>query len=200
MKKLMMIAVLMMTALTVSAQPGENKMTLKPFVGVNFATLKPDNASKTKTGFTAGVEAEFGTTGNLSTSLGLAYSQMGAKMRPSSWTEDIKFNYDYLDLSILENYYLAQGFAVKAGVQGGLNIRKKVGDSTGSVNADDFFRVINMDTKVQSFDFGAVVGASYEFKGITLDARYYFGTAKVMKNYDDKNRVLTITLGYTFHL
>ena len=88
MKKLMMIAVLMMTALTVSAQPGENKMTIKPFVGANFATMAADADAKSKTGFILGAEAEFGTTGNMSTSLGLAYSQMGCKGKNSDIREE----------------------------------------------------------------------------------------------------------------
>lgn len=196
MKKLMMIAVLMMTALTVSAQPGENKLTLKPFVGVNFATLASDADAKTKTAFTAGAEAEFGTTGNLSTSLGLAYSQMGAKVKNTSY----KWNLDYITLSILENYYLAQGFAVKAGIQGGLNIKKKMTDGSNSMDLNDIFANATPSGKIKSFDYGVVLGASYEFKGITLDARYYLGTFKILENYTDKNSVISVTLGYTFHL
>ena len=54
-----------------------------------------------------------------------------------------------------------------------------------------------------SIDFGIPVGLSYEYKNITLNARYYFGLRKVDSTEDpDKahNRYLSVTLGYRFHL
>ncbi|MBP5798357.1 MAG: outer membrane beta-barrel protein [Prevotella sp.] len=55
----------------------------------------------------------------------------------------------------------------------------------------------------KSFDWGIPVGLSYEYKNISLDARYYFGLTKIDKteNPDNaQNRYLSITLGYRFHL
>lgn len=196
MKKLMMMAVLMMTALTVSAQPGEGKMTLKPAVGVNFATFAADKDAKTKTAFTIGAEAEYGETGNMSTSLGLFYSQMGAKADGM----DLKWNVDYITMPILQNYYLAKGFAVKAGAQIGLNVRKKIKYGSESMDLNDFMKNANPQGKLKSFDAGVVVGLSYEIKGLTIDGRYYFGTTKIMDNYDDKNSVISLTIGYKINI
>jgi hypothetical protein len=200
MKKLMMMAVLMMTALTVSAQPGENKLTIKPAVGVNFATFASDKDAKTKTGFTLGAEAEYGETGNMSLSLGVFYSQMGAKQSLANYKDDLSYNIDYIALPLLQNYYLAQGFAIKAGVQGGINIRKKVSMGSESMDLNDFFKAVNPDTKLKTFDAGIVLGLSYEVKGVTLDARYYMGTTKILKNFDDKNSVFSLTIGYKFNV
>ena len=200
MKKLMIVAVMMLTAFTASAQPAESQIKVKPFAGLNSATFASDDDAKAKFGFVGGVEGEFGMTGNTSVSIGLAYSQMGAKLKLSNWTDDPKMKCDYLTLSLVDNYYLAPGFAVKAGLQGGLNIKKKISDSSATMDIDDFFKALGKDTKYETFDYGVVVGASYEYKNIVLDARYYIGVAKVMKDFDDKNRVLSITLGYNFGL
>ncbi len=192
----MMMAVLMMTALSVSAQPGENKMTIKPTVGLNFATFAADKDAKTKTALTLGAEAEYGETDNMSTSLGLFYSQMGAKADGM----DLKWNVDYITMPILQNYYLAKGFAVKAGAQIGLNVRKKIKYGSESMDLNDFMKNATPQGKLKSFDAGLVVGLSYEVKGVTIDARYYYGTTKVMDNYDDKNSVISLTIGYKINI
>jgi hypothetical protein len=200
MKKLIMMAVLFMTALTVSAQPGENKLTIKPAAGVNFATFTSDKDAKTKTGFTLGAEAEYGETGNMSLSLGVFYSQMGAKSSISGSKDDLNWNFDYIAFPLLQNYYLAKGFAVKAGVQGGINIRKKVSMGSESMDFNEFGKLLTPEAKLKTFDAGVVLGLSYEVKGVTIDARYYLGTTKVMDNYNDKNSVISLTIGYKFNV
>jgi hypothetical protein len=55
----------------------------------------------------------------------------------------------------------------------------------------------------KSIDFGIPVGLSYEYKNITLDARYYFGLTKTDATPEPdniRNRYASITLGYRFHL
>ena len=55
----------------------------------------------------------------------------------------------------------------------------------------------------KSVDFGIPVGISYEYKNITLDARYYFGLTNMNDLEDTEvihNRCLSITLGYRFKL
>ena len=55
----------------------------------------------------------------------------------------------------------------------------------------------------KSFDFGIPVGLSYEYKNITLDARYYFGLTRMDDAEEDpaaRNLCLSITLGYKFKL
>lgn len=54
--------------------------------------------------------------------------------------------------------------------------------------------------KLKSFDAGLVVGLSYEVKGLTIDGRYYFGTTEIMDNYDDKNSVISLTIGYKINI
>ena len=136
----------------------------------------------------------------MSLSLGVFYSQMGAKQSLANSKDDLSYNIDYIALPLLQNYYLAKGFAIKAGVQGGINIRKKVSMGSESMDLNDFFKAVNSDTKLKTFDAGIVLGLSYEVKGVTLDARYYLGTTKILKNFDDKNSVFSLTIGYKFNV
>jgi len=55
----------------------------------------------------------------------------------------------------------------------------------------------------KSVVLGIPVGLSYEYKGITLDARYYFGLTRMDDAEDDapaRNRCFSITVGYKFRL
>ena len=62
---------------------------------------------------------------------------------------------------------------------------------------------VSVSDVCKSIDLGIPIGLSYEYKNISLDARYYFGLTKIDKteNPDNaQNRYLSITLGYRFHL
>ena len=62
---------------------------------------------------------------------------------------------------------------------------------------------VSLSDICKSIDFGIPIGLSYEYKNVTLDARYYFGLTKLDKTEDPentRNRCLSITLGYRFHL
>ena len=54
------------------------------------------------------------------------------------------------------------------------------------------------DVKMNKFDLSIPVGMSYEYNGVTLDARYNFGLIKLFSGVDDTvlNQVIAITLGY----
>ena len=57
MKKIMIIAALLMTTVTVMAQHDEDDVTIQPKVGMNVATLS--DADKAIVNYHLGVEAEF---------------------------------------------------------------------------------------------------------------------------------------------
>ena len=63
--------------------------------------------------------------------------------------------------------------------------------------------VFNVTDVSKSVDFGIPVGLSYEYKNVTLDARYCFGltkTDKILEAEDNRNRTFSVTLGYRFNL
>ena len=134
---------------------------------------------------------------------------------------DGKLKCDYINIPVMANIYIpaVKGLAVKAGVQLGILVNDQISVETNTIVERvplEYFKTYNSEgyplftsknvsqsNVCKSVDFGIPVGLSYEFKNITLDARYYFGLTKIDKteNPDNaKNRYLSITLGYRFGL
>ena len=219
MKKLMMIAAMMVAAVTANAQNEVGQITLQPKVGLNIFTLT-GSGNKTRAGLAAGVEAEYGVAENFGITFGALYSMQGTKQED---TEDgvkvgAKYNLDYINIPILAQYYVIPGLAIKAGVQFGFVVRNKVkldasipgiaGDSD-EYSVNEFLNTyrdlpesnIPDNAKLNKFDFAIPVGLSYEYQNFVLDARYNIGLSKTIKNVNKgKNSVFQITVGYKFAL
>lgn len=220
MKKIMMIAAMMVATVTANSQNEVGQITLKPTVGMNIASMtKTEGDSKVRVGIAAGVEAEYGITESFSLSAGLLYSMQGVKGNGSFDLDffDEYFNYegdaeytgkatvklDYINIPILANYYVIPGLAIKAGIQPAFNVSKKVkfegdiiyGNKKETVNVDK-----KIDDGVKAFQFAIPVGISYEYKNFVLDARYNIGVTKAFKYTDSRHSVFQITLGYKFAL
>ncbi|MBO7645650.1 MAG: PorT family protein [Prevotella sp.] len=185
MKKIFMMAVMAVAALTASAQNAEGQVTLMPKAGINISSITNIDNAKSKVGFVGGVEAEYGLPSNFAVSAGILFSMQGAKSKVND--NNVKLN--YLNIPILCNYYVWKGLAVKAGVQPGFRLSAKVND-------DD------IKNRVKSFDFSIPVGVSYEYQKFVLDARYNIGVTKANDDGNDseRNSVFAITLGYKFAL
>ena len=195
MKKLMMIAAMMLMSMGAFAQNEVGQFTLKPMVGMTLANITNIDG-KIKVGLAAGVEAEYGITETFGVSGGVLYSMEGSKNKDNS---DFKTNLDYINVPILANAYLFKGFAVKVGVQPGFLVRAKEKYSNGGITVDgDIKDVCN---KVQ---LSIPIGLSYEYADFVLDARYNWGLTNTFKNDNsDKkshNSVFMFTLGYKFAL
>lgn len=106
---------------------------------------------------------------------------------------------DYLNIPILANIYVAQGLALKAGVQPAFNLthKQKLEGSIAGHKGDTGYQTID---GVKSFDFSIPVGISYEYQGFCLDARYNIGCTKVFDEGDGNHSVFQLTLGYKFKL
>ena len=207
MKKLMMIAAMMIAALSANAQNEVGQITLQPKVGINISTVT-NSDSKAKVGLAAGVEAEYGVAENFGVTLGLLYSMQGDKPKVGSGSEKL----DYINIPIMAQYYVIPGLAIKAGIQPGFLVRakQKYDYENGGI-------AIHTDGDIKDgckkFDFSIPVGISYEYKSFVLDARYNIGLTKVYKDIDAdaaellgisnktcRNSVFQITLGYKFAL
>ena len=199
MKKIMMIAAMMVAALSANAQNEVGQVTLQPKVGMNIANLT-GSGNKAKVGLVAGVEAEYGVAENFGITAGVLYSMEGSKSEKYNG-KSVKFNTDYINVPIMAQYYVIPGLAVKAGAQFGFNVRKKFSYDGNSIDANEFFNDLGLDTKVQAFNFSIPVGVSYEYQSFVLDARYNIGMTKTLKNVDkNKTSLFSITLGYKFAL
>ncbi len=198
----MMIAAMMVAAMSANAQNEVGQVTLMPKAGINISTITGSGSDKkSKVGLVAGAEFEYGVAQNFDITAGVLYSMEGAKIG------DAKFNMDYINIPILANYYVVPGLAVKAGIQPAFNVRKKASYNGNTVNIDDVMNEVldwagaGVETGVKTFNLSIPVGLSYEYQSFVLDARYNIGVTKLFKNADQgRNSTFAITLGYKFAL
>ena len=185
MKKLFAMAVALLTATSMFAQPEAGTFTLQPSAGVAIATLSGDG-TKAKVGFQGRFEGAYQMTDAFAVSVGLGCSQYGAKEEGTN----TKRNLAYITVPVLANYYLVNGLAVKTGVEVGFK------SSAESKNGGD-----KKDKEgVKSVIMSIPVGASYEYKNVVLDARYNIGVTKAFKEGNAKQSAFVVTLGYKFKL
>lgn len=202
----MIVVAMIAMAVAVKAQNAVGEITLKPMVGMTIANIT-DGGADSKIGLAAGIEAEFGVAEKFGVTVGAVYSMQGAKASFGgyndydygygtdgfSYNTSVKLNIDYINVPILANYYLAPGFAIKAGIQPGFKVSSKV--KAGGVEID-FDQLGEGDIK--SVDFSIPVGLSYEYSGFVIDARYNWGLTELLDGSDSKNSVFMISLGYKF--
>ena len=223
MKKIMMIAAMMVAAVTANAQNEVGQITLKPTVGLNIATMTKIDGSKVRPGFIAGVEGEYGVSENFGITAGIFYSQQGVKGNDEIEIDlddlkemgidlgvgilDIKgketYKLDYINIPIMAQYYPTKGLALKAGIQPGFCVNKKYKfEGTASVNPTAERKSFNEEYKitegVKGFQFAIPVGVSYEYANFVLDARYNIYLTKALKGSDSRHSVFSFTLGYKF--
>lgn len=192
MKKILLMAVVMLASVASYAQQAVGTFTLQPKIGMNVASLTKCDGCDPRIGLAAGVEAEYQATDIFSVSAGLIYSMQGNKAKEEGVTLTTKL--DYINIPILANVYVTKGLAVKLGVQPAFNVsdKQKLSGGKASVEAED--------VGAESFDFSIPVGLSYEYNNVVFDARYNFGVTNIADGGDSMNSVFQITLGYKFAL
>ena len=191
MKKLFMIAALMVATLSANAQNEQGVITLQPKVGMNLSTITGDGDQKMKFGLVAGAEAEYGISENFGIDFGVLYSMEGCRFKADGADKSLFWNLDYINIPILAQFYPTKGLALKAGVQPGFNLRHKASYDGNSANMDG----------VNSFNFSIPVGLSYEISSFVIDARYNIGITKIFKDADQgRNSTISLTVGYKFAL
>lgn len=189
MKKLILLAAIMMASISVFAQHEPGSLTLQPRIGFSAADFSNTSDTKARVGIVVGPEFEYTVSNRFSLAFGLNYSQQGCEQDKL----DVKYKMDYLTVPIVANFYVVKGLALKAGVQPGINLSAKIDPSE-----------VKFDEAVKKFDLSIPVGLSYEFFNFVIDARYNFGVTKMFDldkiNLDSKNLAFQLTLGYKFTL
>ncbi|MDT3357297.1 MAG: PorT family protein [Bacteroidota bacterium] len=146
-------------ALTILAQDGNRKFTLKPYQGLTvskYILTEGQQLYGDRIGITEGLEAEYGINSRLSFSLGASYTQMGAMFNTlydsntSYGFGTYSFQYEkaegsfkssYISVPLFLRFYLCKGIAVGTGVQAGFllksgaNIERNYYKADGSVTA-----------------------------------------------------------------
>lgn len=192
MKKIMMIAAMMVAAVSANAQNEVGQLTLQPKAGINISSITGDGeGKKAKVGLVAGVEAEYGISENFGIDFGVLYSMEGCRFKEDGMDKSLKYNLDYINIPILAQYYPIKGLAIKAGIQPAFNVRHKASYDGETADLDG----------IKSFNFSIPVGLSYEYASFVLDARYNIGITKLVKDADQgRNSTFSITIGYKFAL
>ena len=188
MRKVIIMAVLMLSSVAAFAQRPVGSLTVQPKIGMNFATLTKADDSESRIGLVAGAELEYQLSDIFSISGGALYSQQGCEWSEDGSTRTNKL--DYINIPILANVYVVKNLAVKVGVQPAFNVNSKAKASQGDSSVQGSIEGI------KTFDFSIPIGLSYEYKNIVIDGRYNFGLTKVSKYADSKNSVFQLTLGY----
>ena len=221
---------LLAASLTAHAQYQAGDMFVYPRIGFAITNLTNNNIyynmdskeldSKAKAGLTVGVEAERFISAPLSVSAGVMYTNQGYKYpdygvddknAKTFWNcEDSKVTMHYLQVPVMLNLYVADGLALKAGVEMGYLLHSKAQSvmTDGIIDSDNNYVVKTTERQsakntdiYRRFDLSIPMGASYEYMHFVLDLRYHLGLAnlsKVEKNMHSS--VVTFTLGYQFEL
>lgn len=192
MKKIFIVASLILAFATAKAQSEVGGFSVRPMVGMNIGMMTNADDSDSRIGFVVGTELEYQATDLLGLSAGLLYSQQGCKIDDNG-----TLKLDYINIPLLANVYVAKGFAVKLGLQPGflINDKAKVSDSGVSVEA-------GLGDLSKNFVLSVPVGISYEFSNIQLDARYNWGVTHALsaEGESSNSSAFMITVGYKFNL
>lgn len=187
-----------LAALAQSQETGRWSVT--PRVGINSSTMSGQDVyvdfnrlvkPKRQIGFVAGAEVEYRYMQPLSTALGVWYS--GEGFRYTEIDGDAHTNLDFLNFSAVENFYIADGLAIKAGLQLGylLNVKSVVDGHSEDIG--NSFKKLNLSIPV---------GLSYEYRSVVLDLRYNIGLTNLcdVELLDETWRTnsLWLTAGYRF--
>lgn len=228
MKKLMMIAALLVATVSANAQFEAGTFSLQPKIGgiiskvSNMPNINEEvggvniNVDKSfYAGALIGVEAEYQLADMFSLAAGLNFAMQGCQWEDTELKiggeslkmKNNKIQLNYLNLPIVANVYLFKGFAVKTGVQLGflLSAKQKL-DMTGSIGGSSATVKYDEDVKDQcnKLDVSIPIGVSYQVPTVPvyIDARYNLGLTKIVKDIDEsvKNQVFQLTVGYKFAL
>lgn len=196
MKKIFLLLVAILATVSASAQYEKGNILLTPKIGVNLSNLTSLNDTKIKFGILGGVEGMYMASDKIGISGGLLYSEQGTSFDVNTGSDKVVLS--YLNVPILVNFYVAEGFSLKIGVQPGflLSAKEKATSQGDSKSVD-------IKESVESLDFSVPLGLSYEFSKIVIEGRYNFGLTKVFKGSntkESKNSVIQITIGYRFNL
>lgn len=201
MKKILMMAAMMVVTVAAKAQFAPGTWTLQPKVGIELTEISADDA-KFKFGLGAGVEGQYQINKWFGVSAALMYQQQGTKVKDSNY----KINLGYINVPVMAKFYVTKGLSLNAGMQIGFLTSCKVDNGNVEASAKEYANKV---------DFSIPLSVAYELPmGLTFEARYTTGLTNVFKDsyfFDgpasdadkiayDKNEVLMLTVGYKFEL
>jgi hypothetical protein len=157
--------------------------------GYNSSNVQVSNSDdwESKSGLHIGALAHIHVTSHFAVQPELMYSCQGGKV------SDTKFKLGYINLPVLLQYMINDGFRLETGPQIGFLVSAK--QKTGDVEVD-------VDDQLNSIDVSWAVGGGYLFSsGLGIDLRYNIGLNNIsdQTNITAKNRVFQAGLFYQFN-
>ena len=197
MKKIFALVVALVAAVSVNAQSAGN-MFFKPMVGATLSKYTSADDAKMKFGIAAGAELGYFVADPFALTAGVLVSMQGSGYKNTDHFKDYTTTTTYINVPILANYYIAPGFALKAGIQPAFKVSAKA-KFEGSYSGSKMSEEENIDG-TKGFYLSVPFGLSYEISNVVIDARYNLGVTKAIKDIDSKHSWFTFTLGYKFAL
>ena len=189
MKKLILLVAIALIGFNVNAQGVDFGVK----AGANFANIGGDETDDygSRTSFHFGVTAGIAVSDNFSVQPELVYSSQGATFDFEGIDGDVQLN--YLNLPIMAQFQVADGFSVEVGPQFGFLM-------SANLKVDDEEEDIKDELK--GLDLAAGIGVNYAMaSGLNFGARYNLGLSNVNDGDDDiknQNNVIQVSIGYRF--
>lgn len=183
MKKL--IILIMAVSIGFSANAQDIDAGLK--AGVNFAQLSGNatNGLDGRTGFHVGGIISFELIDYLAIQGEVVYSQQGFTQTTEAGEE--KGLLDYINVPVLVDFNLTEGFSLQGGPQIGFHVTKTLEQANGE----------EPELNAESIDFSVAAGAQYRAPlGILVQIRYAIGLTDVITDFDTHNSVFSLSVGW----
>jgi hypothetical protein len=141
---------------------------------------------------------------------GLAYSKKGYSIKGDFQIPALKYlginvgaqvQSHYIDIPLTLKANVYKGLQVYAGPQVSYLVRSSLNAKLGILGISIFNRGIGITGRFNKVDLGLTGGIGYQFdNGINIQAGYDYGLSKLDKNdnYEAYNRVVKVSVGYTF--
>ena len=193
--------------------------------GVNFAKWQGDDlqiiedlldktdgyvVTKGKTGFHIGGYVNIPISETFSFEPGLAYSKKGYSIKGDFQIPVLKYlginagarvQSHYIDIPLVLKANVVKGLNVYTGPQVSYLARSTLNAKLGVLGISLFNRGVGITGRFNKVDLGLTGGVGYVFEnGLNIQAGYDYGLSKLDKNdnYEAYNRVVKVSLGYTF--
>ncbi|HEX4875778.1 MAG TPA: porin family protein [Chitinophagaceae bacterium] len=191
MKKVVLVSALALTSLFAGAQVS---FGLK--AGGNFYTFGGNSVEdadlNSKFGLHVGGIVNFSVTEKFKVQPEVVFSIQGSKQ--TDGTDELNWNFNYLNIPVMAQYYVSNGFFLETGPQIGFNLKADIKDETSGVTVD-------VNDQVKSTDFSWGLGAGYKTaSGFGFGARYNLGLSNISEdsNEEIKNRGFQLGVFYMF--
>lgn len=187
MKKLLVVAVLVMGSVGAYAQAG---IGIGVKGGLNFAKL--DGTAGVQSNFESRTGYHFGAftlikIGKVGIQPEVLFSKQGSKVAKPN-TDDVDANFSYINIPVIVKLYTIAGINLQVGPQFGFLSRAEIDNQ-------------DVSGSFKNSDLSLALGAGWDLPfGLKIDARYNLGLSKIEDDasYQNiKNQVIQLSVGYT---